>query len=132
MLPPDPTEAERLAAVRAALPATGAGIYLNAGTNGPLPAETAAVMTQMAEYELNVGRGNLDGYVEFLQRAEEARATTAAVLTVDSDDIALTHGATGGMNIGVHGLDWGPGDRAVTTRLEHAGGLGPLYVQRAR
>lgn len=132
MLPPDPTEAERVAAVRAALPATGAGIYLNAGTSGPLPAETAAVMAQMAEYELTVGRGHVDGFTEFLQRAEEARATTAAVLTADSDDIALTHGATDGMNIGVHGLEWRAGDRVVTTRLEHPGGTGPLYSQRAR
>ena len=132
MVPPDPIEAERVAAVRAALPATGAGIYLNAGTSGPLPAETAAVMAAMAEYELTVGRGHVDGFIEFLQRVEEARATTAAVLTADPDDIALTHGATDGMNIGIHGLEWAAGDRVVTTRLEHPGGTGPLYAQRAR
>jgi L-cysteine/cystine lyase len=132
VLPPDPTEAERVAAVRAALPATGAGIYLNAGTSGPLPAETAAVMAQMAEYELNVGRGHTDGFLDFLQRMEEARAAVAAVLTADPDDIALTHAATDGMNVGIHGIDWAPGDRAVTTRLEHPGGTGPLYVQRER
>ena len=132
MLPPDPTEAERLAAVRAILPSLGAGIYLNTGTSGPLPAETAAVMTQMAEYELTVGRGQPDGFVDFLQRMAEARAAVAAVLTADPDDIALTHAATDGMNVGILGQAWGPGDRAVTTRLEHPGGTGPLYVQRAR
>lgn len=132
MVPPVPPEAERLAAVRAALPALGAGIYLNAGTSGPLPAETAAVMAQMAEYELTVGRGHTDGFHEFLQRMDEARASIAAVLTADPDDIALTHAATDGMNIGVHGLDWTSDDRAVTTRLEHPGGTGPLYVLRDR
>jgi L-cysteine/cystine lyase len=132
VLPPDSTEAERLASVRAALPALGAGIYLNAGTSGPLPAETAAVLAQMADYELNVGRGHPEGFHEFLQRMEEARATIAALLTTDPDDIALTHGASDGMNIAIAGLDWSPGDRAVTTRLEHPGGTGPLYVQRAR
>ncbi len=114
------------------MPALGAGIYLNAGTCGPLPAETAAVLAQMAEYELNVGRGHPEGFQEFLQRMEEARATIAALLTADTDDIALTHGASDGMNIGIGGLDWSPGDRAVTTRLEHPGATGPLYVQRAR
>ena len=39
--PPTPARGrERLAEVRAALPALGAGIYLNTGTSGPLPAET--------------------------------------------------------------------------------------------
>ena len=32
---------EKLSALRAALPAVDAGIYLNAGSVGPLPAETA-------------------------------------------------------------------------------------------
>jgi L-cysteine/cystine lyase len=132
VVPPAPSEADRLAAVRAALPALGAGIYLNTGTSGPLPAETAAVMAQMAEYELNVGRGHTDGVHEFLQRMEEARASIAAVLTADPDDIALTHAATDGMNIGILGLDWSAGDRAVTTRLEHPGGTGPLYALRER
>ncbi len=132
MLPPDSTEAERLASVRAAMPALGAGIYLNAGSSGPLPAETAAVLAQMADYELNVGRSHPDGFLEFLQRMEEARATIAALLTADTDDIALTHGTSDGVNIALAGMDWSAGDRAVTTRLEHPGVTGPLYVQRVR
>ncbi len=132
MIPPGPTEAERLAAVRALLPALSAGIYLNTGTSGPLPAETAAVMAQMAEHELRVGRADNAGFQEFLGRLEEARATVAALLTCDVEDIAVTHAATDGMNIGVNGIDWRPGDKAVTTRLEHPGGTGPLYVQRMR
>ncbi|MEX1171856.1 MAG: aminotransferase class V-fold PLP-dependent enzyme [Chloroflexota bacterium] len=135
MLPPAPPgsqDEERLVAVRAALPALGAGIYLNTGTSGPLPAETAAAMDQVAAYELAVGRGHVDGFIEFLQRLEEARASVAALLTVDTDDIAITHATTDGMNIGVNGIDWRPGDRAVTSRMEHPGGVGPLYLQRER
>ena len=135
MIPPEPPSAEdatRLAELRAALPALGAGIYLNTGTSGPLPAETAAAMRQVADYLLTVGRGNVDGFAEFQQRLDEARAATAAVLTVDVDDIALTHATTDGMNLAVNGIDWQPGDRALTTRHEHPGGVGPLYVQRQR
>ena len=131
-VPPVPDDAERLAAVRAVLPALGAGIYLNSGTSGPLPAETAAVLTQMADYELTVGRGNTDGFYEFLDRMAEARASIAALLTADIDDIGLTHGTSDGMNIGLFGIDWAPGDRAVTTRMEHPGGSGPLVVLRER
>ena len=36
------------------------------------------------------------------------------------------------MNVGVWGIDWEPGDRAVTTSLEHPGGIGALYNLRAR
>lgn len=131
-VPPVSLDAERLAALRAALPALGAGIYLNAGTSGPLPAETAAAMDQIAQYELAVGRGHIDGFIEFLQRLEEARAAVAALLTLDVDDIAITHATTDGMNLGIHGIDWRAGDKAVTTRMEHPGGTGPLYVQRDR
>mgnify|MGYP006962129691 CR=1 FL=1 len=45
-------EDEKLAAVRAALPATGAGIYLNAGSVGPMPAETQRAMDEQAASEL--------------------------------------------------------------------------------
>ena len=34
------------------------------------------------------------------------------------------------MNVGVWGIDWEPGDRAVTTSLEHPGGIGALYNLR--
>jgi L-cysteine/cystine lyase len=129
---PEPPDADRLAAVRAALPALDAGIYLNTGSVGPLPAETAAAMADMADYELRTGRAHQDYYEESLQRMAEARAAAAAVLTADVDDIALMHSTTDGMNLGVWGIDWRRGDRAVTTSLEHAGGVGGLYNLRAR
>jgi L-cysteine/cystine lyase len=129
---PTSPDADRLAAVRAALPALEAGIYLNTGSVGPLPAESAAAMDEMAAYELRTGRAHVDYYEETLQRMAEARAATAAILTADVGDIALTHSTTDGMNVGVWGIDWGAGDRAVTTRLEHPGGIGALYNLRAR
>lgn len=129
---PNPPDADRLAAVRAALPALDAGIYLNTGSVGPLPAETAAAMAEMAEYELRTGRAHYDYYQETLQRMAEARAGAAAMVTADVGDIALMHSTTDGMNVGVWGIDWRPGDRAVTTSLEHAGGVGGLYDLRAR
>src|SRR6185503_7842533 len=129
---PTSPDADRLASVRAALPALEAGIYLNTGSVGPLPAETAAAMHEMADYELRTGRAHVEYYEETLQRMAEARAATAAVLTADAADVALTHSTTDGMNVGVWGIDWQPGDRAVTTRLEHPGGIGALYNLRER
>jgi L-cysteine/cystine lyase len=129
---PLPPDADRLASVRAALPALEAGIYLNTGSVGPLPAETAAAMNEIAAYELTTGRAHPDYFDETLQRMAEARAAVAAVLVADPADVALTHAATDGLNIGVWSIDWQPGDRAVTTTLEHPGATGALINLRDR
>jgi len=129
---PQPPDDDRLTAVRAALPALEAGIYLNTGSVGPLPAETAAAMADLEAYELTTGRAHLDYWHETLQRMAEARAAVAAVLTADASDIALTHSSTDGMSTAAWSIDWRAGDRAVTTSLEHAGGIGALYNLRDR
>jgi L-cysteine/cystine lyase len=132
MVSPFMPDDEKLIAVRAALPSLAAGIQLNTGTAGPMPAEAAAAMTELADYELTVGRSHYDYYLESLVRMDEARAAVAAVLGADLGSIALTHATTDGMNIATAGLDWRPGDVAVTTTQEHGGLLGPLYALRDR
>lgn len=123
---------EKLAAVRAGLPALGAGIYLNTGSVGPLPAETAAAMDEYAARELRTGRAHPADFELFLERMAEARAGIAAILAGDVDDIAITHSSTDALNIAVWSIPWRCGDRAVTTSQEHAGGLGPLVAVRDR
>jgi L-cysteine/cystine lyase len=126
---PDPV---KLAAVRAAIPALSAGIYLNTGSLGPLPAETAAAMADLAAYERDVGRAHADYFAEYLGRMDEARAGAAAVLGTDVGAVALTHATTDGMNAATLLPDWRGGGRAVTTAHEHPGGSGPLYAVRDR
>ena len=126
-------EAEKVAALRLALPATSAGIYLNTGTCGPLPAETAAAMAEVLDWELRLGRASPDAYYDVLQRMDEARASIAAIIGADIRDIGLTHAVTEAMNVATWGIDWRAGDRAVTSRrFEHAGGLSSLYSVRDR
>ena len=126
---PDP---EKLAAVRTAIPSLAAGIYLNTGSVGPLPAETAAAMADIATYERDVGRAHPDYFAEFLGRMGEARAGVAAVLGTDVAAVGLTHATTDGMNAASLLPDWRAGGRIVTTTHEHAGGVGPLYALRDR
>jgi len=126
---PDP---EKLRAVREAIPSLSAGLYLNTGSVGPLPAETAAAMADMAAYERDVGRAHIDYFLETIARMDEARAGVAAVLGTDVAGVALTHATTDGMNAATLLPDWKSGGRAVTTVHEHAGGLGPLYALRDR
>jgi L-cysteine/cystine lyase len=123
---------EKLAAVRLALPSLAAGIQLNTGSVGPLPAEAAAAMAQLEAYERDTGRADFAYYLEFVQRIDEARAGVAAVLGADIDEIAINHATTDGMNAGTWSVPWQQGDVAVTTTHEHAGALGPLYALRDR
>ncbi|HYN47941.1 MAG TPA: aminotransferase class V-fold PLP-dependent enzyme [Candidatus Nanopelagicales bacterium] len=132
MSEPNPPERERLAVLRAGLPATRAGIYLNTGTAGPLPAEAAAAMADVADRELAVGRATRESYEELIARMDEARAVVAAVLGTEIDLVALTHSTTEGINLALGTINWRPGDRAVTTSLEHPGVTGPLALLRDR
>ena len=121
------SDADKLAAVRAALPSLSAAIQLNTGSAGPIPAEVAAAMTELEVYERDFGRAQFEYYLDSLQRMDEARAGVAAVLGGELDEVAITHAATDGMNLGTWSIDWRNGGRAVTTCHEHAGGVGPLY-----
>ena len=123
---------EKIAALRASLPATGAGIYLDTGSSGPIPAESAAAMRQAEERELALGRGTRDAAEDLADRMAEARGALAAILGTDMDRVALTHSTTEGIGLAVGTIDWRPGDRAVTTSQEHPGLLGPLAAARDR
>jgi L-cysteine/cystine lyase len=125
-------EPAKVAAIRALLPATAAGIYLNAGTAGPMPSETQRAMDEQAQRELAVGRGLPDLLPEILERMGEARAAVAAVIVAAAEDVALTHSVSDGLNLLVNALPWQPGDRVLSTRHEHPGGLGPLLSLRDR
>jgi L-cysteine/cystine lyase len=130
---PFPSGPEKLEAVRSALPALAAGIYLNTGSVGPLPAETAAAMAEIATWERDVGRAHPDSFDDLLARMAEARAAVAAVLGTDVGAVALTHSTTDAMNAGtLAAMGAGVGGRVVTSRHEHLGGLGPLLAMRDR
>ena len=132
MVSPFQPDADKLAAIRDAIPSLAAGIYLNTGSAGPIPAETAAAMAEIAAWERDTGRAHMDSFADALQRIDEARAGVAAVMGADVSSVALTHTTTDGMNAATLALDWRPGDRVVTTRSEHPGGIGPLYALRDR
>jgi cysteine desulfurase/selenocysteine lyase len=106
-------QAEKLAAVRDGLPATGAGIYLDTPVCGPLPAETARAMADIADWELTTGRAHRDREEDVAVRIDEARAGLAAILGADVDGVELTHGTMDGLRRAVGTIDWRPGDRAL-------------------
>ncbi len=132
MVSPFLPDDEKVAAIREALPATAAGIYLNTGTAGPLPREVARAMAELEGWELRTGRAHQAFIEESLDRMAEARAAVAAVIGTDPSRIALTHSTGDGMSAATWAVDWRPGDRAVTTSLEHPAALGSLWALRER
>jgi len=106
-------DAEKVAAVRQALPALSAGIYLATGEVGPLPAETAVAMDEYAGRELRTGRGHPDDVEAGRERVDEARAGVAALLATDVDAITLTHGGSDALRRAIETVEWQPGDRLL-------------------
>ncbi|HJX67914.1 MAG TPA: hypothetical protein VJ258_04210, partial [Candidatus Limnocylindrales bacterium] len=78
MVTPFLPDDEKIPAIREALPATAAGIYLNTGTAGPLPRETAHAMAEAEAWELRTGRADRNFWQDALERRAEARAAAAA------------------------------------------------------
>ncbi|HEV2377852.1 MAG TPA: aminotransferase class V-fold PLP-dependent enzyme [Streptosporangiaceae bacterium] len=126
------TRSTALARVRADLPAVTAGGYFNAGYTGPLCRAAHDATVSVSTREWQSGRMGAAATGERDRLHAEARARAAALLGAGPGEIALTHHTTDGMNVVAHGLAWRPGDNAVSTRVEHKGGILPLGVLRAR
>jgi L-cysteine/cystine lyase len=132
MVDPFLPESQKVAALREALPATGAGMYLNTGSVGPLPAETVRAMREVEDRELAVGRASYEEWEAFEERIEEARGVLATVVRDGPDSMAITHGTTQAIDTALWATDPRPGDRLVTSSLEYPGVIGMLATLRDR
>lgn len=123
---------ERLVRIREQLPAVTQMVYLNTGTAGPLPIGVQAAMVESLSQQVQNGRITM-GYYEAISAQKDAlRTVYANLLGCRTDEVALTQNTTDGMNRITMGINWQPGDEAITTNLEHPGALLPLYTARAR
>lgn len=131
-LTPTSQDADKIAAIRAELPAVQRFTYLNAGTNGPLPRRSVAALTQQAQAELEEGRINPATWERITASLNDTRAAVARLLGCGPEEIALTHNTTEGLNIALMGIDWRPGDELITASSEHEGGLNPSALIKQR
>jgi L-cysteine/cystine lyase len=120
------------AAFRAQFPVLAERSYLNAGTEGPLPAAAAQAVGERLAEETSHGRSGKDYIGTMLELAESVRAGYARVLGADPSDVALTGSTTDGCNTVLSGLDLRAGDQVVTSDEEHPGLLAPLGRLRRR
>lgn len=126
------SDEQKVAEIRAAMPASQVAVYLNTGTAGPVSRRCYEAMQAIAAHEFERGRVGADHLTWATQHQERARAAVARLVGADPLEIALTHFTTEGMNIAVNSLNWRPGDEVITTGIEHSGGLMPLYNIRQR
>jgi selenocysteine lyase/cysteine desulfurase len=115
--------------LRAEFPVLRKLAYLNAGTDGPLPAPAAGAARQELERELLDGRAT----AHFERRTEltdALRSAYARALGCETSEVALTTCTSEGMSHIVAGLELGRGDEIVTSNEEHPGLLGALGAAR--
>ncbi len=118
-----------LPGLREEFPVLGAVAYLNAGTDGPLPAAAVRAATQELERELRHGRA-MAHHERKSELNGELRAAYARALGADADAVALTTCTSEGMAQVIGGLQLGRGDEIVTSDEEHPGLLGALSAAR--
>lgn len=124
--------ASSLAALRERFPVLERVAYLNAGTNGPLPAPSVAAACAELEREQDGGRAGAAHFERRVALADGLRAGYAACVGCAAADLALTTSTTDGIARVLLALDLRPGEEIVTSDEEHPGLLGPLSAQRAR
>jgi selenocysteine lyase/cysteine desulfurase len=118
-----------LSGLRAEFPVLDRHAYLNAGTDGPLPARAVAAAREELEREARDGRH----YSHVERRKEltrELRSAYATLLGCAASEIALTTCTSDGLAQTIAGLRLGPGDEILTSDEEHPGLLGTLAAAR--
>lgn len=96
-------------------------IYLDhAATSWPKPAPViTAVQRWFTELGVSAARGDGPRQAEVAAIVDETRARLAAQTGVPSERVAFVSGATEGLNLALRAL-LQPGDRVVTTAIEHS------------
>ncbi len=118
-----------LSGLRAEFPVLAEVAYLNAGTDGPLPA--AAVRAAQEELGRELAEGRATAHFERRRElSEQLRAAYARALGREPDDLALTTSTSEGLAQVISGLRLGRGDEIVTSDEEHPGLLGALGAVR--
>jgi selenocysteine lyase/cysteine desulfurase len=119
------------AALRTEFPVLERLAYLNAGTDGPVPAAAVAAARAALDDELTSGRWT--PHFEARQATNgRLREAYARMLGASPDDVALCTSTSEGLGSVLAGMDLGPGDEIITSDQEHPGLLGPLKAARQR
>jgi L-cysteine/cystine lyase len=121
-------QSSKVDAIRSEMPYCSNYVFLNAGSFGPIPRRTLEAIQAYEKLEFEEGRS----FQREAEKKAEAREAAAGAFQTPVNSVALTRHTTDGMNIGIHGINWQPGDELVITDTEHPGGQYPAYVVARR
>jgi selenocysteine lyase/cysteine desulfurase len=116
-------------ALRAEFPVLAHLAYLNAGTDGPLPADAVRAADEELRRQARDGRAR----AHFERRgelAQQLRSAYAGLLGCEPHEVALTSCTSEGIAQVVVGMPLSEGDEILTSDEEHPGLLGPLAAAR--
>jgi selenocysteine lyase/cysteine desulfurase len=119
------------ASLRAEFPVLARLAFLNAGTDGPVPAAAVRAAREALEAQLADGRHRAHFDARFGLHGE-LRSLYAQILGCDAAELALKTSTSEGLGTVIAGLELGPGDEIVTSDSEHPGMVGPLIAARGR
>jgi selenocysteine lyase/cysteine desulfurase len=118
-----------VSSLRAEFPVLSRLAYLNAGTDGPLPAAAVRAVADELAREAEDGRTR----AHFERRVElngQLRESYATALGCEPGEVALTSCTSEGIAQVIGGLELGAGDEILTSDEEHPGLLGALAGAR--
>lgn len=116
---------------RSELPIVEKKLYFNTGWTGPSPRRVIEEQKRVLDW-LSVEGVSHHIYLKLKEGVETLRSRLAPLLGADAGEIAITRSTTEAINIVMTGIDWRPGQKIVTTNIEHGAGLLPAYVARDR
>lgn len=120
-----------LESAREELPVLRKTLYFNTGWTGPSPTRVLDEQKRVLEWLSTEGVSH-HVYEKLRGDIETLRVRLARFLGAEPAEIAITRSTTEALNIVLSGIEWRPGDKIVTTSIEHGAGLVPVYVVRDR
>ena len=108
--------------LREQMPVVKKWAYFDHAGVGPLPGPTADVLIEFARD--NAANGVAD-WVRWRTTVETARQLGARLIGADTNEIAIIHNTTEGINAVAEGFPWRPGDNLVTLSSEFPSNLYP-------
>jgi selenocysteine lyase/cysteine desulfurase len=119
-------------AFRAEFPVFARRVYMNTGTDGPIPTRGFEAARAEMERALRDGRAGKQHWERIKSTRTELRERIARLFNCHRRQIALTGSATDGINLVLNALQLGRGDEVITSDEEHPGILAPLGLARRR
>ncbi len=106
--------------IRGDFPVLERVVYLDNASTSQTPRQVVEAMNEyFYEYAGNYGRGAHRLAQATTEHYERARENVASFFEADPNNVIFTKNTTESINIVAHGREWAPGDRVITSVIEH-------------